>query len=421
MPQNVLYDPYNTPVLIDFGVAPTPTQESFVTNTGFAVDVGRYMSPEQARGGEQDARSDIYSLGALTFLGLTGRPPYDGADGFAIAYAHVFEPIPRLPAAKAHWQPLIDCALAKDPKDRYASIEEFLDALTNVGLERDVALSVAPLPPAAVLADPAPAAPVAPVPVKVPEAIVIPEREPPAAVLPAKVAAKQSGAPAKVPAPTSGLTRFWPLAVAALGLVLIAAALLLPKGTPESAMAPAPATAVTPPPPSAPASPSAAPATAGVVPKATDTGQSASPAEAAATPAGSAASAAAGTTDTASADAGRLPVLDAAEAQLEADAADPAKAPTVVDPLPESIRLGRIDLAGQRLIAPPGKNALERFQFALSLDPRIVAGEAGHCGYCEKYNELADKAGGDKASAARRLMRTPNNHAADVAKLVRRR
>ena len=178
MPQNVLYDPYNTPVLIDFGVAPTPTQESFVTNTGFAVDVGRYMSPEQARGGEQDARSDIYSLGALTFLGLTGRPPYDGADGFAIAYAHVFEPIPRLPAVKAHWQPLIDCALAKDPKDRYASIEEFLDALTNVGLERDVALSVAPLPPAATPPAPAPAAPVAqavaPVAVKVPEAIVIP-------------------------------------------------------------------------------------------------------------------------------------------------------------------------------------------------------------------------------------------------------
>ena len=54
------------------------------------------MSPEQARGGEQDARSDIYCLGALCFYGLTGRPPYDGADGFAVAYAHVFEPIPRL-------------------------------------------------------------------------------------------------------------------------------------------------------------------------------------------------------------------------------------------------------------------------------------------------------------------------------------
>ena len=162
-PHNVLYDAYNTPVLIDFGVAPTPTQESYVTNTGFAVDVGRYMSPEQARGGEQDARSDIYSLGALTFLGLTGRPPYDGADGFAIAYAHVFEPIPRLPRGeRAHWQPLIDCALAKDPKDRYASVEEFLDALTNVGLERDAVLSVAPASvastPASPLAPPAPPA-----------------------------------------------------------------------------------------------------------------------------------------------------------------------------------------------------------------------------------------------------------------------
>jgi formylglycine-generating enzyme required for sulfatase activity/tRNA A-37 threonylcarbamoyl transferase component Bud32 len=426
MPQNVLYDPYNTPVLIDFGVAPTPTQESFVTNTGFAVDVGRYMSPEQARGGEQDARSDIYSLGALTFLGLTGRPPYDGADGFAIAYAHVFEPIPRLPAAKAHWQPLIDCALAKDPKDRYASIEEFLDALTNVGLERDVALSVAPSPPPpAAPADPVPAAPVAqavgPASAKVPEAIVIPEREPPPpAVVPAKVAAKQSAAPGKVPAPTSGLMRFWPLAVAALGLVLIAAALLLPKGAPESAMAPAPATTVPLPPPSAPASPSAEPATAGVAPKAASAGQSASPAEAAATPAGSAAPAAAGTTDTAQADAGRLPVLDAAEAQLEADAADPAKAPTVVDPLPESIRLGRIDLAGQRLIAPPGKNALERFQFALSLDPKSRGAKQGIVDIAKKYIELADKAGGDKAAGGAALAAYAEqlDHASDVAKLV---
>lgn len=409
MPQNVLYDPYNTPVLIDFGVAPTPTQESFVTNTGFAVDVGRYMSPEQARGGEQDARSDIYSLGALTFLGLTGRPPYDGADGFAIAYAHVFEPIPRLPAAKAHWQPLIDCALAKDPKDRYASIEEFLDALTNVGLERDVALSVAPSPPAATPAAPAPAAPVAqavaPVLLRVPEAIVIPEREPPAAVLPAKVAAKPSAAPAKVPAPTSGLMRFWPLAVAALGLVLIAAALLLPKGAPESAMAPPPA------------APSSAQGTAEVVPKAADAAQSTSPAEAAATTAEAAAPAATGTNQ---ADAGQLPALDAAEAQLEADAADPAKAPTVVDPLPESIRLGRSDLAAQRLIAPPGKNALERFQFALSLDPKSRGAKQGIVDTAKKFIELADKAGGDKTvgGAALAAYVEQLDHAADVAKLV---
>ena len=45
-----------------------------------------------------DARSDIYSLGVLAYFGLARKPPYDGADGFAVAYAHVFEPIPRLPA-----------------------------------------------------------------------------------------------------------------------------------------------------------------------------------------------------------------------------------------------------------------------------------------------------------------------------------
>jgi formylglycine-generating enzyme required for sulfatase activity/tRNA A-37 threonylcarbamoyl transferase component Bud32 len=421
MPQNVLYDPYNTPVLIDFGVAPTPTQESFVTNTGFAVDVGRYMSPEQARGGEQDARSDIYSLGALTFLGLTGRPPYDGADGFAIAYAHVFEPIPRLPAARAHWQPLIDCALAKDPKDRYASIEEFLDALTNVGLERDVAMSVAPpAPPAA--ADAAPVAPAAaPVVARVPEAIVIPEREPPpSVVVPAKAVPKQSSAPAKVSASSSGLMRFWPLAVAALGLILIAAALLLPRSPPEPPMAPAPTTAGATPAPSAPVSPPSASTTADVAAKAADAAQPATTAADAGTPAVAAADAGKEAGQAAATGAGGLAAIDAAEAQLEADAADPAKAPTVVDPLPESIRLGRIDMAAQRLIAPPGKNALERFQFALNLDPRSRGAKQGIVDIAKKYIDLADKTGGDKAagSAALAVYAEQLDHAGDVAKLV---
>ena len=191
------------------------------------------------------------------------------------------------------------------------------------------------------------------------------------------------------------------LAVAALGLVLIAAALLLPKGTPESAMAPAPATAVTPPPPSAPASPSAAPATAGVVPKATDTGQSASPAEAAATPAGSAASAAAGTTDTASADAGRLPVLDAAEAQLEADTADPAKAPD------SGRSFARVDQVGahrpRRAAADcaAGKERTRAFPVRAQSRSAQSRAKQGIVDIAKKYIELADKAGGDKAPRRR--------------------
>jgi serine/threonine protein kinase len=136
-PQNVIYDSHDAPVLVDFGIPPTPNQDSAVTSLGFPVEISRYMSPEQARGGEQNARSDIYSLGALAFYGLTGRPPYDGADGFAVAYAHVFEPIPRLAPERSHWQPLIDGALAKDPKDRFANVEAFLGVLSTVALARD--------------------------------------------------------------------------------------------------------------------------------------------------------------------------------------------------------------------------------------------------------------------------------------------
>jgi len=409
-PQNVLYDAYNTAVLIDFGAAPTPAQESYVTNTGFAVEVGRYMSPEQARGGDQDARSDIYSLGALTFLGLTGRPPYDGADGFAIAYAHVFEPIPRLPPARAHWQPLIDCALAKDPKDRYASVDEFLDALTNVGLERDVALSAAEpaeaaepvaLDTAAAVAAPEPAVPAAP------------QREVPATV----VAAKPTSTKALPAAPGTrpGWMRAWPLAVAALGVALIAAALLLPKRTPVPVPSnPAPAVVAEPAP--APTSPPAA--TAAVDARLpTDVAAATPPVVEAPQPTANA--------DTPAVAAAPLPaeptgMLDAAEAQAEADALDPAKAPTVVDPLTESIRLGRGDLAAQRLIAPPGRNALERFQFALNLEPRSKQARQGIVDVAKKFVELADKAATEKgpAGSVSAGMVEQLGHAADVAKLV---
>jgi formylglycine-generating enzyme required for sulfatase activity len=432
-PQNVLYDAYNTPVLIDFGLAPTAAQESYVTNAGFAVDVGRYMSPEQARGGEQNARSDIYSLGALCFLGLTGRPPYDGADGFAIAYAHVFEPIPRLPAGKAHWQPLIDCALAKDPKDRYASIEEFLDALTNVGLEHDAALSAAPATvPMRVLdssvLEPPVAAPVtAPPSAAVPPPAAAPE---PAAVVGAKLPATpkptraQNGA-ATVAGPRPAWMRAWPLAVALAGVALIVVALLLPKAErPSPASAPATATPASPAlrtqPAVAPTSPASVatnagtpPATSGTASDAGDRGSSSPSAAPVATDGGTAAAPRA-------TEAASLNMLDAAEAQAEADLLDPAKAPTVVDPLNEAIRLGRIDIAGQRLITPPGRNALEHFQYALNLEPKSRGAKQGIVDIAKKYIELADKSAPEKVggSAALAAYAEQLNHAADVAKMV---
>jgi serine/threonine-protein kinase PpkA len=131
-PGNILFDSANNPVLTDFGIARSQHSGSRITQTGVSIGTSSYMSPEQARGGDVDARSDLYCLGALTFEALTGHPPYQGIDGFAVAYAHVFEPIPRLPMAVAHWQPFLDKVLAKDPGERFASGEQFTTALGDV-------------------------------------------------------------------------------------------------------------------------------------------------------------------------------------------------------------------------------------------------------------------------------------------------
>ncbi|MCB1610296.1 MAG: serine/threonine protein kinase, partial [Xanthomonadales bacterium] len=106
-PGNIMFDGADTPLLTDFGIARALSGSTRITSTGVSIGTSNYMSPEQARGGEVDARSDLYSLGVLAFEALSGRPPYQGPDGFAVAYAHVFEPIPRLPPALQHWQAFI--------------------------------------------------------------------------------------------------------------------------------------------------------------------------------------------------------------------------------------------------------------------------------------------------------------------------
>ena len=403
-PRNVLYDAYGAPVLIDFGVAPTPTQDSHITSLGFPVEVSRFMSPEQARGGEQDARSDIYCLGALCFYGLTGRAPYDGADGFAVAYAHVFEPIPRLPPERTAWQPLIDKALAKDPKDRFASVDEFLIALTDVGQQIEKSADRAGVRSGATTA-------AAPLP-----AIA----EPAAAVAPAAPAAANGNAKVALPTAAAGAKPAWlralPIVAVLLGLGLIAYA-LIPHGPGQGGEPSAPAPRSTPPAPAASIQPPSS-ATAASTPATADSAGSAS--SSAAEPAAPAAVAATATSDAAPGTDAAHPLLDDAERQLELDASDPAKAPTVVDPLIESVRMGRIDLAGQRLTSPAGSNALERFQYALKLDPRNRLAKQGIVDIAKKYIDLADKAAPGKGSSPAELTIYSQNldRAADVAKLL---
>ena len=92
------------------------------------------MSPEQCQGFELDARSDIYSLGALAYHLVTGRPPFSGDNAIAIGFAHVSEtPTPPRELRK-DCPPALDAAivaaLAKEPGARPASAKAFLAQAT---------------------------------------------------------------------------------------------------------------------------------------------------------------------------------------------------------------------------------------------------------------------------------------------------
>jgi hypothetical protein len=386
-PGNVLYDANGNPVLTDFGIALATVTGGHITSSGFSVGTSHYMSPEQARGGDVDARSDIYSLGVLAYFGLARKPPYDGADGFAVAYAHVFEPIPRLPAEQAHWQGLIDRALAKDPKDRYADTEQFLDALAGVApqyaaLFREDAAAPAGVPAAEratvtmkpVREEPAtrPMARKA----EVDEAATVRSVRPAAAPAPAS-------AELAVPAPPRTWLRWWPVVIVVAGIALIGIALLARRGNPPPAPVAAPV-AATPVETAEPAiarnaSPTAAPAA--VAPPTT-----------------------------------AMDSIDAADAQAAGTPPQPAEEfPTVVDPLVEALRMGQLDLTQQRLTMPASENALDRFRFALRMDPRNKAARQGIAGIAKKYIEFAQKnlADGDAAQFGQYLQR-----AADVIKNV---
>lgn len=119
-------------VLMDFGIARIVDQASSMTETGTTVGTPHYMSPEHARGATVDGRSDLYSLGVVLFLLLTGYLPYDSDSAVAIGVMHISDAIPRLPEHLAVLQPLMDRVLAKSPDDRVQSGGELLQALEAI-------------------------------------------------------------------------------------------------------------------------------------------------------------------------------------------------------------------------------------------------------------------------------------------------
>ena len=126
--------------LTDFGLTKRMSGATELTASGAFIGTLEYMAPEQIRGGELDARTDVYALGGVAFAALTGEPPFGRVDGdVAKLYAHLNDPVPRasdradgLPPAI---DPVLEKAMAKKPEGRHASAGEFARALKDAAAE----------------------------------------------------------------------------------------------------------------------------------------------------------------------------------------------------------------------------------------------------------------------------------------------
>jgi len=128
--------------LLDFGlVRPSAAaRAAHLSAEGQVLGTPLFMSPEQARGNrEVDERSDIYSLGAVAYYLLTGRPPFEGEDGLTVLIAHARDPVTPpsqvRPGIPRDLERVVLTCLAKDPAERYpdaASLERALGACACV-------------------------------------------------------------------------------------------------------------------------------------------------------------------------------------------------------------------------------------------------------------------------------------------------
>jgi eukaryotic-like serine/threonine-protein kinase len=141
-PDNVFVvadEPSTSIKILDFGVAKslysTPLVSSLETTAGTVFGTPRYMSPEQARGGPLDVRSDVYGVGVLLYQMLSGRPPFEDEDAVVVMARHIRdEPPPlaryaserRIPRSVVH---VTHRALQKDPSQRFPSAKAFRRAL----------------------------------------------------------------------------------------------------------------------------------------------------------------------------------------------------------------------------------------------------------------------------------------------------
>jgi serine/threonine protein kinase len=125
-PANILFRADGRPVLVDFGLARDMRINSTLTVAGQFLATPRYMSPEQCLGRPVDARSDLYSLGAVLYEMMTGNKIYDHAHSADVIALHVHAPVPQLTDMLSVHQPLLERLLAKNAAERFQSAAEVI-------------------------------------------------------------------------------------------------------------------------------------------------------------------------------------------------------------------------------------------------------------------------------------------------------
>ena len=129
-PQNIMISKDGKVKVMDFGIAKAATSETIASNAMGSV---HYTSPEQARGGYSDAKSDIYSLGIVMFEMVTGRVPFDGETTVAVAVKHLQEemPSPKIycPELPISLEKIIYKCTEKIAAKRYANMADLITDL----------------------------------------------------------------------------------------------------------------------------------------------------------------------------------------------------------------------------------------------------------------------------------------------------
>ena len=162
-PSNLLVlqgeDGSETMKVVDFGLVKLAEVDQSLTQPGLVLGSPHCMAPEQVRGQDTDARTDIYAVGVLLFRCITGVFPFHGDNATATMLAHLHQATPSFFSVAPGilvpegLEPIVARCLCKDPADRYAEMQALMDdlvAVAGAGAQMHSVTLVKPTPPGAI-------------------------------------------------------------------------------------------------------------------------------------------------------------------------------------------------------------------------------------------------------------------------------